>query len=166
MEGEAIPPDLVKTFFKRLYTGKLSTTEELSSRKSRLIDSSAADAVFCCYAGKLIPGKQLSLGFSLKSMTGSKKVLTLMNVATFPDNELEPYWKKKKLSIKFSFSSKNKVCPSVSYLKFSNIDTLWMMAANLFSKTPMWAGWNTQQYSEPSNKQVVCSMQNIRLPPT
>ena len=166
MEGEAIPPDLVKTFFKRLYTGKLSTTEELSSRKSRLIDSSAADAVFCCYTGKLIPGKQLSLGFSLKSMTGSKKVLTLMNVATFPDNELEPYWKKKKLSIKFSFSSKNKVCPSVSYLKFSNIDTLWMMAANLFSKTPMWAGWNTQRYSEPSNKQVVCSMQNIRLPPT
>ena len=41
-----------------------------------------------------------------------------------------------------------------------------MMAANLFSKTPMWAGWNTQRYPEPINKQVVCYMQNIRLPPT
>ena len=40
------------------------------------------------------------------------------------------------------------------------------MAANLFLKTPMWAGWNTQRYSEPINKQVVCYMQNIRLPPT
>ena len=40
------------------------------------------------------------------------------------------------------------------------------MAANLFSKTPMWAGWNTQRYPEPINKQVVCYMQNVRLPPT
>ena len=79
MEGEAIPPDSVKSFFKMLYTGNLSTTEELSSRKSRLIDSSAAYAVFCCSVGKLIPGKQLSLGFTLKFMTGSEKVLILMN---------------------------------------------------------------------------------------
>ena len=41
-----------------------------------------------------------------------------------------------------------------------------MMAANLFSKKAMWAGWNTQRYPEPINKQVVCYMQNIRLPPT
>ena len=40
------------------------------------------------------------------------------------------------------------------------------MAANLFSKKPMWAGWNTQRYPEPINKHVVCYMQNIRLPPT
>ena len=32
MEGEAIPPVSVKDFFKMLYTGKLSMTEELSSR--------------------------------------------------------------------------------------------------------------------------------------
>ena len=96
MEGEVIPPDSVKSFFKLLYTENLSTTEELLSRKSRLIDTSAADAVFFCSAGKLIPGKQLSLGFALKSMTGSKKVLTLMNPQQppSPDNKLEPYWKK------------------------------------------------------------------------
>ena len=96
MEGEGIPPDSVKSFFKLLYTENLSTTEELLSRKSRLIDTGAADAVFFCSAGKLIPGKQLSLGFALKSMTGSKKVLTLMNPQqpSSPDNKLEPYWKK------------------------------------------------------------------------
>ena len=36
MEGEAIPPDTVKTFFKMLYTENVSTTEELSSKKFRL----------------------------------------------------------------------------------------------------------------------------------
>ena len=92
-----------------------------------------------------------------------RKLSKLSKVTPSPDdlNLLE----KKKLSFKFSFSI-NKVCPSVSYLKYSNIDTLWMIAANLFSKTPMWAGWNTQQYPEPISKQVVCYMQNIRLPPT
>ena len=36
LEGEAIPPDPVKTFFKMLYTENISTIEELSSKKSRL----------------------------------------------------------------------------------------------------------------------------------
>ena len=36
MEGEAIPPDTVKTFFKMLYTENVLTTEELSSKKFRL----------------------------------------------------------------------------------------------------------------------------------
>ena len=79
VEGDTISPDSVKSFFKLLYTGNLSETEELSSRISPVIVSSAADAVFCCCAGKLTPGKELSLGFTLKSMTGSKKVLRLMN---------------------------------------------------------------------------------------
>ena len=76
---ETISPDSVKSFFKMLCTGNLSTTEEYSSEKFRVIDSSAADAVFCCSVSKLIPGKQLSLGFALKFMTGSKKVLILRN---------------------------------------------------------------------------------------
>ena len=62
MEGEAISPDSVKSFFKMLYTGNVSTTEEHLSKKSRLITTSVADAVFCCSTRKLIFGKQLSLG--------------------------------------------------------------------------------------------------------
>ena len=64
MEGKAIPPDSVKSFFKMLYTGNHSTTEELSSTKSRLIDSSAVDAVFYCFADKLIPQKHLCSSFA------------------------------------------------------------------------------------------------------
>ena len=79
MKGEVIPPHSVKSFFKMLYKGNLSTNEELLPRKSQLINSSAADAVFHCSTGKLIPGKQLSLGFALKPMGRSKKVLILMN---------------------------------------------------------------------------------------
>ena len=71
MEGETISPDSVKSFFEMLYTGNFSTTEKLLSKKFRLINTSAADAVFCYFAGKLIFGKQLSLRLAKKSMTGS-----------------------------------------------------------------------------------------------
>ena len=54
MEREAIPPNSIKSFFKMVYTGKISTTEELASKKSRLVDSNAAEAVICCCVGKLI----------------------------------------------------------------------------------------------------------------
>ena len=40
------------------------------------------------------------------------------------------------------------------------------MAGNRFSKTPMWAGWNTQRHPETTSKHVVCYMQNIKLPAT
>ena len=57
----------------------VSTTELFSSKKYWLSDCSAADAVSCCSAGNLIQDKQLSLRLAWKSMTGSEKMLTLMN---------------------------------------------------------------------------------------
>lgn len=54
MEREAIPPNSIKSFFKMVYTGNVSATEELASKKSRLVHSNAAEAVICCCAGKLI----------------------------------------------------------------------------------------------------------------
>ena len=50
-----------------------------SSRKTRLTDSSSLDAIFACSGGKLIRGKHLSLGIALKSMTGSKSLVLLLN---------------------------------------------------------------------------------------
>ena len=41
-----------------------------------------------------------------------------------------------------------------------------MMPGNLFSKTPKWAGCNTQSYPEPTKEKLVCYMQKIRLPGT
>ena len=79
LEGEVRPPKILKKFYQILYTGTDSDDACLSSKRSRLIDSGAADTVFACSGGKLIPGKQLSLGFVMKSMTGSKGVVTLLN---------------------------------------------------------------------------------------
>ena len=76
MKGEAQIPDSVRNFFKLLYTGG---NDEVSKRKQRVIDSSAADAVFSSTGGRLIPGKHLALGLALKSMTGSKTVTKLVN---------------------------------------------------------------------------------------
>lgn len=77
--GEAVPPDSVKKFFKMFDTRNVWTTEKHSPKKYRWIDFSVADTVCWCSTGKLIPRKQLSLGLTLKSITESKKVLTLMN---------------------------------------------------------------------------------------
>ena len=41
-----------------------------------------------------------------------------------------------------------------------------MMAGNLFSKTLIWVGSNTQRYPWPTRKHVVCYTQHMRLPPT
>lgn len=71
------------------------------------------------------------------------------------------------ISFQLNFSN-NKVCRLVPYPTYSNIEIPWMMAGNLFSKTQMWAGWNTLRYHEPTRKhaeyQKTCHMKNIRLP--
>ena len=46
IKGEIDPPEYVQNFFKVLYTG--SDSSNCSSRKSHLIYSSAADAVYAC----------------------------------------------------------------------------------------------------------------------
>ena len=76
MQGKADTPEILKQFFTILDTGESS---EVSRRKQRLIDSSAADCVYSSSGGKLLPGKHLSLELALKSMTGSKTVTNVVN---------------------------------------------------------------------------------------
>ena len=58
------------------------------------------------------------------ALRSKKRKLSRFNKVTpSSDNEPEPYWKKKETVLQISFSN-NKVCPSVSYLKYSNIETL------------------------------------------
>ena len=70
-------PENLPNFYKILYTG--SESGPCSSGKTRLTNSSFADAIYACSGGKLIPGKHLSLGLPLKSMTRSKSVVWLFN---------------------------------------------------------------------------------------
>ena len=67
----------LQNFYKILHTG--SESGSCSSRKTHLNNSSSADAIFPCSGGKHIPGKHLSLGLALKSMAGSKSVVSLLN---------------------------------------------------------------------------------------
>ena len=43
------------------------------------MDSSAADVMYTCPGGKFLPGKHLSLGLTVKSITGSKNAVTLLS---------------------------------------------------------------------------------------
>ena len=78
MKGEVTSPDLLKEFYRNLYTGSVSVTE-VTSRKTRLIESSCADALYACSGSKLLPGKHLSLALAVKSLTGSHTAVTLLN---------------------------------------------------------------------------------------
>ena len=80
MKGEVEIVDSAKNFYKALYTGEDEVKKKtVSSRKSRFVESSASDAMYSCSGGKILPGKHLSLGFTVKALPGSKNVVTLMN---------------------------------------------------------------------------------------
>ena len=53
--------------------------KKISERKERLIKSSASDAVYACSGGRKLPGKQLALGVAVKAMTGSRRMVTVLN---------------------------------------------------------------------------------------
>ena len=73
-------------FFRKLYSGDEGT---VSAQKQRFIDSSSADAVYCCSGTKLLPGKHITHTLTLKSMTGSKRVVTLeQRNGHFASNEI------------------------------------------------------------------------------
>ena len=78
MKGKVTHPDLLEEFYKNLYTGSISVTE-VTSKKTQLIDSSCADAIYACSGSKLLPGKHLSLALAVKSLTGNHTAVTLLN---------------------------------------------------------------------------------------
>ena len=58
-----------------IYTGRIGEP----SRKGRLVDSTEANMAFAASGGRLLPGKHLSLGMAVKSMTGSKTLTNFLN---------------------------------------------------------------------------------------
>ena len=77
MEGEVKIPESLKEFYKIFYTG--NANEQCSARISHMMEGSSAEAIYACSGGKLIPGKHLTLGLNLKSLTGSKTMVSLLN---------------------------------------------------------------------------------------
>ena len=52
---------------------------QCSTKKSYTTEGSSADALFACSGRKLIPGKCISLALTMKSLTGSKAMVFLLN---------------------------------------------------------------------------------------
>ena len=75
ISGEVAVPKQVNYFFKKLY----SRNKHNSKKKKRLVESSAADAVYCASGSRLLPGKHVGLGLALKSLTGSRRAINLLN---------------------------------------------------------------------------------------
>ena len=77
-KGQVEVPDLVENFFKYLIGGTDSRKWVLESRKRRkkLIGQ---DVVFSATSGIKKPSKYLQLGLAIKSLTGSRKAVEILN---------------------------------------------------------------------------------------
>ena len=74
MKGEVSIPGNVNCFFRKLCNEHEGT---VSAQKQVFIDSSLDDAAYCCSGAKPLHGKHITHALTLKSMTGSKRVVTL-----------------------------------------------------------------------------------------
>lgn len=77
-EGEASPPDILVKFFTVLYSGQ-DSAQNCSGQVMRRVRSSCDDALFIVRRGQVKPAKQVALGVAMKSVTGSKKVIQVLN---------------------------------------------------------------------------------------
>ena len=77
IRGQGESPKELLEFFTILYSGKTAATE--SQRTKRLVKSVCDDIVYATSQGHVKPSKHLCLGLSIKSLTGSRKVLEVLN---------------------------------------------------------------------------------------
>ena len=77
-KGQITTPDILLHFFQVLYTG-LAITKDSNDRIHRYVESTAADVIFATTRGQAKPGKHLTLGLGVKSMTGSRKLIEILN---------------------------------------------------------------------------------------
>ena len=71
-------PQALLDFFYTLYTGS-SNVSSTSDSVQRLIRSISNDVMFATTRGRIKPSKHISFGLGLKSSTGSRRVLEILN---------------------------------------------------------------------------------------
>ena len=76
-KGQAEPPEDLVTFFKVLFTGK--TGDVKNDKITRLISSICDDTEYATSRGRIKPGKHLTMGLGMKSITGARKVIDILN---------------------------------------------------------------------------------------
>ena len=78
LKGECEIPEILSNFYKILIGG-LNRSRQKSQKNKRLVNSLSSDAIFSVTHGKTKPAKHLTLGLAIKSLTGSKKLVSLLN---------------------------------------------------------------------------------------
>ena len=76
-KDEGSPPDIATEFFKVLYGGL--NESNYTADILRRADSSSQDSLFIVSKRLVKPKKHLMLGLGVKSLTGSRKLLTILN---------------------------------------------------------------------------------------
>lgn len=79
IDGEVQIPQLVQEFFECLINGVSTNPTTISARKSIRIKSLAEDAIFSVTNGRSKPAKQMLLALVMKSITGSRKAIEMLN---------------------------------------------------------------------------------------
>ena len=77
-KGETKAPEILLNFFRKLYTGTVSTTS-VTDQSKRLIESVSDDVIYAVTNGQLNPSKHCLLGLGMNRMTGSRKVIDTLN---------------------------------------------------------------------------------------
>lgn len=75
MRGEGEPPKLADLFFRTLFSGRNGASEAVK----RHAKSASQDALFSVHNGQLLTKKHILLGNLVHSMTGSRKLMTVLN---------------------------------------------------------------------------------------
>lgn len=75
MRGEGEAPELVHLFFRVLFGGGNRTSESVKRRAT----SVSEDALFIVHNGQFLPKKHIVLGSLVHSITGSRKLMTVLN---------------------------------------------------------------------------------------
>ena len=75
--GQGHIPETLHQFFTVLYTG--ANQQPDIEKIKRLVQSVSQDVIYATTRGRTKPGKHLTLGLGLKSITGSRKVIEVLN---------------------------------------------------------------------------------------
>ena len=77
-KGECETTEILRSFYKHLIVGP-DQRNSWSDTKTRRVESLSQDAIFAVTSGRTKPSKHLKLGIAVKSMTGSRKMIEVLN---------------------------------------------------------------------------------------
>ena len=77
-QGEVNIPPILQQFFTFLISGLDKRRQDVPSRNRR-INAVCADVIYAATSGNTKPAKHMKLGLAMKSLTGSRKVIDVLN---------------------------------------------------------------------------------------